>query len=139
MTMSAINEPRRMSCVLRDLGDGTGKQYVPVSEVPRLYEGEQPVTGLFHCHTERHGPSGSHRRAVCTPARKAARPRVRSARVMSCVLRDLGDGSGKQYVPVNEVVSLEDGEVPTVGLFFSQVEKHGPSGSHQRTVCMPAC
>lgn len=67
MTMIASNEPRQMSCVLRDLGDGTGKQYVPVSEVPRLNDGEQPVTGLFHCLTERHGPSGSHSRTVCTP------------------------------------------------------------------------
>ena len=139
MTMIASNEPRQMSCVLRDLGDGTGKQYVPVSEVPRLNEGEQPVTGLFHCRTERHGPSGSHSRTVCTPARMTARPGVRSARPMACVLRDLGDGTGAQYVPVDEVVSLADGEVPTEGLFFSQVESHGPSGWHRRTVCMPAC
>lgn len=139
MTMSASNEPRQMSCVLRDLGDGTGKQYVPVNEVPCLNEGEQPVNGLFHCRTERHGPSGSHSRTVCTPARLTARPGVPSARQMSCVLRDLGDGTGKQYVPVDEVVSLEDGEVPFEGMFFSQVEKHGPSGSHRRTVCMPAC
>lgn len=139
MTMNASNEPRQMSCVLRDLGDGTGKQYVPASEVPRLNEGEQPVTGLFYCRTERHGPSGSHSRTVCTPARMAARPGVRSTRQMSCVLRDLGDGTGAQYVPVDEVVSLADGEVPTEGLFFSQVENHGPSGSHRRTVCMPAC
>ena len=139
MTMIASNEPRQMSCVLRDLGDGTGKQYVPVSDVPRLNEGEQPVTGLFHCRTERHGPSGSHSRTVCTPARMTARPGVRSARPMACVLRDLGDGTGAQYVPVDEVVSLADGEVPTEGLFFSQVESHGPSGSHRRTVCMPAC
>lgn len=66
--MTKESGPRQLSCVLRDLGDGSGKQYVPVSEVPGLNPGEEPVQGLFYCRTEKHGPSGSHRRTVCTPA-----------------------------------------------------------------------
>ncbi len=66
--MKSASGPRQMSCVLRDLGDGSGKQYVPAGEVPALQEGEEPVQGLFYCQTERHGPSGSHQRTVCTPA-----------------------------------------------------------------------
>lgn len=63
------NRPRQVSCVLRDLGDGTGKQYVPVGETTGLHADETPVTGAFYCQTEAHGPSGSHKRTVCTPVR----------------------------------------------------------------------
>jgi len=55
------------ACVLRDLGDGTGKQYVPVSEAAVLHEGERAFVGAFHFQVERHGPYGSHTRRVGLP------------------------------------------------------------------------
>jgi hypothetical protein len=58
------------ACVLRDLGDGTGKQYVPVAQAGVLYQGERAFVGEFRFQTERHGPYGSHERSVGLPVGK---------------------------------------------------------------------
>lgn len=58
------------ACVLRDLGDGTGKQYVPLSEVASVCRDETAFVGSFQFTVERHGPSGSHERNVGTPVGK---------------------------------------------------------------------
>ena len=64
---NAQSNRRNLTCVLRNLGYGTGPQYVPVSESGGRKRGEKTFTGLFASQVERHGPSGSHSRTVCTP------------------------------------------------------------------------
>jgi hypothetical protein len=56
----------------------------------------------------------------------------------ACVLRDLSDGTGPQYVPLSEVAYYDPKETAFVGAWRPVHEKHGPSGSHLRTVCTPA-
>lgn len=55
---------------------------------------------------------------------------------LDCVIREISPGDS-QYVPVSEVPSLVDGETISSGLFATQMENHGPSGSHRRTICLP--
>lgn len=54
----------------------------------------------------------------------------------SCVLREVAPGD-TQYVPVSEVPFLTRQDTVFTGEFRSQVESHGPSGSHRRTICLP--
>ena len=53
-----------------------------------------------------------------------------------CVLREMRPGDS-QLVPLSEVQSVTQGETIFVGDFSERTEKHGPSGSHSRTVCLP--
>lgn len=53
----------------------------------------------------------------------------------SCVLR-LVQGVN-QYIPVEDAVSLVNGETLFSGNFKTGTVKDGPSGSHVRTVCDP--
>lgn len=55
---------------------------------------------------------------------------------LDCVVREVRQGDF-QYVPVSEVPSLVEGETISTGLFATQMENHGPSGSHRRTICLP--
>jgi hypothetical protein len=55
---------------------------------------------------------------------------------MDCVLREVSY-KDMEYVPVCEVPFLEPGETIFHGAFNTQVESHGPSGSHRRTICLP--
>jgi len=54
------------TCVLREVAPGDW-QYVPTAEVPSLVVGERLFVGVFTSHKENLGPSGSHRRTICTP------------------------------------------------------------------------
>lgn len=56
--------------------------------------------------------------------------------VMDCVLREVSY-KDFEYVPVSEVPYLIPGETIFHGAFKTQVESHGPSGSHRRTICLP--
>jgi len=57
-----------------------------------------------------------------------------------CVLREVARGD-HQYVPVADVISrlgsLVPGETIYTGEFRSQVERLGPYGSDERTICLP--
>lgn len=53
-----------------------------------------------------------------------------------CVLRELS--GRREFIPVSEVPFLVPGERAYIGEFNAQLEKHGPYGSHERTVCTPA-
>jgi len=125
-----------MHCVLRNLSanGGSDEQFVPVREVPFLSVGETIFAGTFDSQTERHGPSGSDERTVCMPMRRNA---LHEMKASACVLRDLGDGTGAQYVPVSEAANLTAGERMLVAVFSGQKENHGPSRSHRITVCTP--
>jgi hypothetical protein len=56
-------------CILRDV-DGI-LQWVPVDEVPESLrrKGERMLVGIFTSDQVNSGPSGSHRRTICTPMR----------------------------------------------------------------------
>lgn len=125
--MSAIR------CVIREVAAGDF-QYVPVAEVPALVPGEIVYTGLFHCQRERLGPHGSHERTICLPRGTLSQARVPAP--TDCVVREVAYRDF-QYVPVNEVPAVVPGERLLVGSFRSLREKHGPSGSHERTICLP--
>lgn len=58
--------PVQLECVLREIAPGD-TQYVPTTDVAYLYFGETVFSGTFVAQLENHGPSGSHRRYVCTP------------------------------------------------------------------------
>jgi len=120
-----------MLCVVRDLTGSGDNQYVSVSDVFSFVPGETLYQGEFNRHTENHGPSGSHQRAVCLPVRGKS---LRQMPIGECVLRTL-DGE-QLFVPAREAV-LVTGETKFVGVFSGQVEGHGPSGSHRITVCTP--
>jgi hypothetical protein len=121
-------------CVVREVRPGN-HQYVLVSEVLRdmhtLVAGETIYVGKFDGQVEGFGPSASHKRTICTPL-----SRLTSVHAGDCVLREVSPGD-HQYVPVIEAILL-DGENVYSGDFRSQVERHGPSGSHSRTICLPA-
>lgn len=53
-----------------------------------------------------------------------------------CVVRPVRPGD-EQFVPVREVPFLNAGEPVFRGQFSCTKENHGPSGSHQRTICLP--
>jgi len=56
-----------------------------------------------------------------------------------CLLREVAPNDF-QYVPISEVPAstFVAGERTFTGLFRGQKEKLGPSGSHTRTICLPA-
>lgn len=56
-------------CVLRDVNGIM--QWVPLGEVPESLRvaGERMLVGFFASDTVKAGPSGSHRRTICTPQR----------------------------------------------------------------------
>ena len=116
------------TCVLREVAGIP--QYVPAADVPFFNANERVFVGDFRHETENDGPSRSHKRTICLPTGKVTE-------TVPCVLRDLGDGSGAQFVPVSEVPAVNHGERIFAGDFRGQSEKHGPYGSHKRTVCLP--
>ena len=54
------------ACVIREVSPGDF-QYVPVSEVPTVENGEVVYIGNFISRQENLGPYGSHRRTICLP------------------------------------------------------------------------
>lgn len=123
-----MTQPIRRSCVARNVAGLD--QYIPIEDVVAFVPGENIVTGLFNSETVKDGPSGSHERTICLPVGQ-----VRVSQVQTCVLRELA--GSQEYVPTGEVPVVEEGETLFVGPFNGQLENHGPSGSHKRTVCLP--
>ena len=59
-------------------------------------------------------------------------------RTMTCVRRNIGEMQvDMRYVPIEEVSSVTAGETLYSGLFTTEVQRRGPSGSDSRTVCQP--
>jgi hypothetical protein len=122
-------------CVLRNVSvSATDMEFVPVRDVPFLNVGETIFAGDFTSQMENLGPNGSHQRTICLPVRRSALQEVIAT---ACVLRDLGDGTGAQYVPASKRHDLVAGERMLIGAFRGQTEKHGPYGSHSLVVCLP--
>lgn len=117
-----------LSCVIRKVAGID--QFIPLEDVVSFVPGETIFTGVFTKETQKDGPSGSHLRTICLPAGE-----LRQSAVTTCVFRELR--GCQEYVPVNEVPVVEKGEQLFVGPFNGQLEKHGPYGSHTRTVCWP--
>ncbi|MBY0548767.1 MAG: hypothetical protein K2W95_15965 [Candidatus Obscuribacterales bacterium] len=123
-----MTQPIRRSCVARKVAGLD--QYIPIEDAVSFTGGEIIATGLFTSETVKDGPSGSHERTICLPVGW-----VRVSMTQICVLREL-NGS-QEYVPTCEVPVVEKGETLFIGPFNGQLENHGPSGSHRRTVCLP--
>lgn len=54
--------------------------------------------------------------------------------IRTCVLRKVA--GLEQYIPVEDAV-LVSGEKIYFGSFYEEMEKDGPSGSHERRICLP--
>ncbi len=133
-------------CVIRPVGPNDN-QFVPINEAPVLEIGERVFIGPFSEQKENHGPSGSHQRTVCLPEGPISEARLSyravingklrdGASVMQCVLREIEPGD-TQYVPIAEVHRVIPGERLFTGVFRTQLEKHGPHGSHERNIALP--
>jgi hypothetical protein len=134
-------------CVVREVRQGD-HQFVPANEVPNFVAGERVIVGAFTGNVENLGPSGSHKRTICLPvgetveavipanALNAQGKLVDGAAVMQCVLRDVRPGD-TQFRPVSDVGVLNPGERLFTGVFRTQRENHGPSGSHSLLVALP--
>lgn len=133
-------------CVIRPLSPNDS-QFVPINEVPFLEIGERVFIGPFSEQKENHGPSGSHQRTICLPAGAICEAKLPSmalingklrdgAAVMQCVLREVAPGD-TQWVPIAEVPQIIRGERLFTGVFRTQLEKHGPHGSHERNIALP--
>ncbi len=133
-------------CVIRTISPNDN-QFVPINEVPFFEVGERVFVGQFSSHKENHGPSGSHERTICQPSGpmvEATIPEralnngklVDTASIMQCVLREVEPGD-TQFVPVGELPYLNPGERLFTGVFRTQKEKHGPSGSHVINIALP--
>lgn len=55
---------------------------------------------------------------------------------MECVLRQVAGLD--QYIPLADAVTVDPQEMVYSGYFSRQTVKDGPSGSHVRTICLPA-
>jgi hypothetical protein len=100
---------KNITCVLREVGGSM--EYVPVNEVPFLRRDDRVFVGPFNSHEEKHGPSGSHTRTVCTPAGQIIEGSV-------CVIREVSPGDS-QFRPVADVDArvLNNGERAFAGCF----------------------
>lgn len=135
----------KRTCVLRDVR--SVQQYIPVEDAVQVTAGEKLFYGDFNSGTVKDGPSGSHQRTVCDPLGPLTEVVIGGASAMTrkpsdhalteCVLREVAPNDW-QYVPTLEVPSLVEGERLFVGAFASRKENLGPSGSHRRTICLPA-
>lgn len=135
----------KRTCVLRDVRGV--RQYIPVEDAVSVTAGEKLFYGDFTSGTVKDGPSGSHQRTVCDPVgplteviafgASATTRKPADHALTECVLREVAPGD-TQYVPTSEVSSLVEGERLFVGVFTARQENLGPSGSHRRTICLPA-
>ncbi len=53
-----------------------------------------------------------------------------------CVIRRVAGLD--QYIPLEDAVAVDPNERVFSGLFRFETQKDGPSGSHLRTICLPA-
>jgi hypothetical protein len=135
----------KRTCVLRDVRGV--QQFIPVQDAVEVTAGEKLFYGDFTSDTVKDGPSGSHQRTVCDPvgpltevvvgSLSATTGKPADQALTECVLREVAPEDW-QYVPISEVPSLVEGERLFVGAFSSREENLGPSGSHRRTICLPA-
>jgi hypothetical protein len=130
------------TCAIREVAPGE-HQYVPLAEVFDRRPDETVYDGRFTDGTGNYGPSGSHKRTICTPVGNVVARRASdtvavasSSNMSACVMCEVAQGE-QQFVPVSEVVSIERSQTIFYGVFEMGSGKYGPSGSHTRTICTP--
>lgn len=115
-------------CVIRNVAGLD--QYVPVSNVVSLNDGETVFHGEFRFETEKDGPSNSHTVTIALPVGALTRHTAKS-----CVIREVN--GQQEFVPVAEVPALVPGEEIHTSVWSTYQVNAGPSGSHRRTLCTP--